>query len=348
MIKTLQLGRGLAAVSVIAFHLSYMMAAPKYGGQAILGDYTRHGHYGVEFFFVLSGFIILFAHINDLGRPQALGTFLYRRFVRLFPTYWLYTAILTAMILLGLGSSVIPSTGEGWFSALTLVRIDGSAPPLAPAWSLFHEVVFYLVFSLLILNLRWGLLAFALFVGAGLFLQELTTEGHRTPLSVYGSVYNIFFAFGMVAYKLYTRDGKGLLELVSGVLLVWAAFWLAPGDDSLARPVMVGLGFALLLAGITKFERAGYISVPKFFVYLGDASYSIYLIQIPVMGAVLKLMRKAQEYTELSPYVVYVIVLIATTAAGCCAYSLIERRIMSQLRRREKRAGALHIQAAKA
>jgi peptidoglycan/LPS O-acetylase OafA/YrhL len=348
MIKTLQLGRGLAAVSVIAFHLSYMMASPKYGGQAILADYTRHGHYGVEFFFVLSGFIILFAHINDLGRPQALGTFLYRRFVRLFPTYWLYTAILTGMILLGLGNSSIPATVEGWFSALTLVRIDGSAPPLAPAWSLFHEVVFYLVFSILILNFRLGLLAFALFVCTGLFLQEITIEGHRTPLSVYGSVYNVFFVFGMAAYKLYQRAGNGVPELVAGAALVWAAFWLASGDNSLTRPVVVGLGFALLLAGITKFERAGYIGVPKFFVYLGDASYSVYLIQIPVMGAMLKLMRKAQEYTELSPYVVYVIVLVATTAIGCCAYSVIERHIMSQLRRREKSAAALPIQAAKA
>ena len=67
MLRVLQAGRGLAAAGVAAFHLSMTMGVDRYGGVPVFTDFTRQGFRGVDFFFVLSGFIIFFAHFKDLG-----------------------------------------------------------------------------------------------------------------------------------------------------------------------------------------------------------------------------------------------------------------------------------------
>ena len=69
MLKCLQAGRALAALAVVAFHLSTAFSDPRYGSHSIGQAFTRHGNLGVDFFFVLSGFIILNAHARDIGRP---------------------------------------------------------------------------------------------------------------------------------------------------------------------------------------------------------------------------------------------------------------------------------------
>src|SRR4051794_11170095 len=104
MLRVLQASRALAATSVAAFHLSVDMGLERYGGDAAFREFTRHGFRGVDFFFVLSGFIILFAHAGDIGKPQAWAEYLYRRWVRVFPIYWLYTAGFVGLLLLGLGT----------------------------------------------------------------------------------------------------------------------------------------------------------------------------------------------------------------------------------------------------
>src|SRR3546814_19253581 len=57
-IKSLQIGRGLAAMAVLAFHLSIMVTEPRFNLPPIFADYTSHGRLGVDFFFVLSGFLM--------------------------------------------------------------------------------------------------------------------------------------------------------------------------------------------------------------------------------------------------------------------------------------------------
>lgn len=108
MLKTLQAGRGIAAISVAAYHLSITMGNPRYGGNAAFQAYTNAGDRGVDFFFVLSGFIILFAHIADIGHPEACGRYAYRRFARLFPIYWLYTAIFVLLLFVVGGEARTP------------------------------------------------------------------------------------------------------------------------------------------------------------------------------------------------------------------------------------------------
>lgn len=338
MIRTLQAGRAVAALSVAAFHLTIMMAAPRYGGVSVFGEVTRYGNRGVDFFFVLSGFIILAAHARDIGHPAAWGNYAYRRFIRVFPIYWLYTAVFCALLaVFGGVDAAMPDNAADWLTSLTLVRFTDVAPPLGQAWTLFHEVAFYAVFSLLILNRTLGALAIAAFLAVAVVFHQYPPDLTRNALNVYTADYNFYFVFGMVAYLLYRKGlaGKGLAATLAGVALTLAGLLGPQLPQGLSRLVLAA-GMALLLTGLAKLEKSGSIRVAGWLAFVGDASYSIYLTHTNVEGLLLKISLRLHLNHLLGPQLTYVVMLAATAGAGCLAYVLVERPLLRMLRRRRQ------------
>lgn len=161
-LRSLQQGRGLAAMAVVAFHLSLLLGSSRYLNDAVFLNFTHRGNLGVDFFFVLSGFIIVFAHHKDINQPERAPEYLLKRFTRLFPVYWLYTAIFCGLVALGFGSaSIVPENFSNWVSTIFLIRLDSFELPITPAWTLIHELAFYLIFATLILNRTFGIIILA-------------------------------------------------------------------------------------------------------------------------------------------------------------------------------------------
>jgi peptidoglycan/LPS O-acetylase OafA/YrhL len=326
-------------MSVAAFHLSIMMAAARYGGTHVFGAVTRYGKHGVDFFFVLSGFIILLAHARDLGHPGAWGRYLKRRFVRVYPVYWLYTLVFVAVLMLAGGTDAsMPDRPLDWLTSLSLVRFSDASPPLGQAWTLFHELAFYAVFSMLILNRLLGALALAAFVAASVAFHPGPHDLARTALHVYTSGYNVYFVLGMAAYLLYRQGGKGLVETGAGLALALATL-AAPSWRQDLSPLALAAGLALMLAGVAKLERAGALVVPRWLGFVGNASYSIYLTHINVEGLLLKIAAKLHVGAVLGPALTYVVLLAATGAVGCLAYVLVERPLLGMLATQRAREG---------
>jgi len=282
----------MAALAVVAFHLSLMMGLERYGGVAVFRDFTAHGNLGVDFFFVLSGFIIMYAHSRDIGNPSKWGKYFYRRFVRIFPIYWLYTLGFVTVLFLGFGTDAkMPTTFIDWATALTLIRFTEISPPIGEAWTLFHEIAFYLTFSILILSRRIGIAVILAVLFALVTLYRFTPETERTAFNVYLAAINLEFYFGMAAYWLYKRGGKGVAEFLGGTMIVLAGTLYLQTTQQVPQ-IALAAGFAFVMTGLIKLEAANLISIPRILSILGDASYSIYLTHVSLLGLFLKILIK--------------------------------------------------------
>jgi exopolysaccharide production protein ExoZ len=83
--QTLQAGRGLAALAVVMFHsATYMSVDPRFWRQPVYLSIFNLGSLGVEYFFVLSGLVMLSAHWKDQGDPSALRSYFWKRFRRIY------------------------------------------------------------------------------------------------------------------------------------------------------------------------------------------------------------------------------------------------------------------------
>lgn len=334
MLNSLQASRALAALAVAAFHLSIMMGEARYGGQAVFGDFTARGYLGVDFFFVLSGFIILFAHQRDIGQPAAAGAYLWRRFVRLFPIYWLYVGIFALLVgVAGLGTAAkLPTTWQEVLTAVTLVRFSSEVLPFPVAWSLHHELLFYALFAILILNVRAGWAAFALLALVCLAFSFLRWNTGSPALQTYTAAYNLYFLLGMGACVLYRRPGPAGVYLLLGVAICAVAGWLLVNEMRHAQLLLAG-GFALVVAGVAKLEQAGRLSAPLWLVFIGDASYTLYLLHESVSGLLLKVSMRLRLHQVLGPELLYGAVIVGTVALCCLAYVLLERPLLNLLRK---------------
>jgi peptidoglycan/LPS O-acetylase OafA/YrhL len=317
--------RGLAALAVAAFHLSY-------SGIPVFRGLTSHGNLGVDFFFVLSGFIIMYAHGRDIGRPERTGRYIWRRFTRIYPIYWLYTAIFLILVSLGLTvGTKLPGSASAWLAAVSLVRLSAAAPLLHPAWTLFHEVGFYALFALLILR-RWlGVATLAVWFAlcAATFHYTIVPET-RTPWLTYTAAHNLNFLAGIIACSVYRRGAPAgrMLALSAGLFL--AAVALDFDHNMLSMPAFAS-AFAALIGGIVMLEARG-LRLPAFARLIGDASYSIYLTHEAFESLILKVASAAHVEAVIGRHGFYLAALAVTVIAGVAAYVLIERPLLEFLR----------------
>ncbi|MCJ1960827.1 acyltransferase family protein [Novosphingobium mangrovi (ex Hu et al. 2023)] len=330
-LDTLQAGRGIAALLVVIFHLNEsILAKEKYLGHELLRIF-RGGSSGVEFFFVLSGFLMMWLYHKRLGDTQFVRTFLSRRFARIYPIYWL---ILTAVVPVYF---IIPSFGEGYETNLvdivasyTLFPIENH-PILGVAWTLRHEVFFYLMFAALIAfprYMKWGFLVWGLVSFAANFLDA-------DPFII--SRWNVIFLIGVLA-ALYCRGNVAYPRLwaIAGVVgfaagIYMRGYELASGE---VTTIVFGLASAAILIGFVSLEHKGHVEVSPWLVKLGDTSYSLYLVHFPVLSLLAKVFFSLEFASAVPDVLVAVIFVLAAVVAGAMTHYLVERRLVVRDRSR--------------
>jgi peptidoglycan/LPS O-acetylase OafA/YrhL len=130
----------MAAVAVVLHHAGELLSAPVFGGYVPMHGMFRFGHPGVDFFFVLSGFIISTVHSRDIGRPRALLPYAVKRLTRIYPIYWFATALAIALSGLGLPGDpalTVGSLAPGKLLASLLLLPQHSPPLVNVAWTLW-------------------------------------------------------------------------------------------------------------------------------------------------------------------------------------------------------------------
>ncbi|GAA3786528.1 acyltransferase [Qipengyuania pelagi] len=306
----MQAGRALAALAVVIHHAN-ISATNLIGGAPRFSEFLGYGALGVDFFFVLSGFIIYYSSADSRPDREWVIGFLLRRGIRIYIPYW-PLGIAVALFYLSVPGIGSPGHQFGWFSTLTLLPTD-KLPALLPAWTLQHEVFFYLVFAMLIwMRSLWiGLAVWTL-------AMALLWYPNGPESNVMLASMNIEFVAGIMAAFLVMRDKVPTL-LFSGLAIGFLVFYFVGGPST--NSLVFGMGVAFLVAVAASFELRGRIHIPSFVLLLGNASYAIYLIHNPLLAVTTRLVRAM----DLTWGMAMAVGIAASTAAGIAYYFGYER-----------------------
>ena len=336
---SIQILRAVAALGVLLHHTAHEVAA-KTGVSVPLGEFVV-GAGGVDLFFVISGFVMVYASERLFAQPGASRVFFLRRLARIVPLYWAATAILVGYVYVA--HRIFPPpfiTTEGVIASFLFIPYPlpngAMAPVHALGWTLNYEMFFYAVFALAIMLPRRSAIfvisaLFALLVALGLLMPL------RQPFAFWFSPIILEFCFGMFI-ALAWPDSRRLprwasLSLIAAALAAYAvsALW---GPVVAWRALEWGVPGAMLVAALA-LARAEVTQPPgpvaRAFVFLGDASYSLYLVHAIVIPAVRRVMPSLD--TPLMPWLYALALIGASIAAACLSYLWFERPITRALQR---------------
>ncbi len=285
VIHGLQVFRGLAALAVVAHHTALSTDAFVAAMPAALSRVFGLGAFGVDFFFVLSGFIIMHAHLHEAGRPERMGAYLFKRLTQIFPAYW---PIGLALVGLYAALPTLSASGGREFSYVSsLLLLPADRPPaLSVAWTLVHELMFYAVFLLWFVSRRvfWaGLLVWVTCIAVA-YGSDFDAGWQRYPLGLL----NIEFMLGVFAARLYRQGAlarrAGMLIAGGGCLALVVLVLLYGGRAHQAARLLLALGLGAVMLGVAIRERQQPLTWPPLLLALGNASYSIYLVHNPLLS----------------------------------------------------------------
>lgn len=351
-LRTIQALRAIAAIAVMFAHLYGIEARTNEAGP-LLSPLVLAGMSGVDLFFVISGFVMVWVS-GDLERgPRTSLSFFYARVTRIYPTWWLFAGVFAAYFYITLGVPWDPEqlakTGasgpEHLFKSAFLLP-QPNLPVLQLGWTLVHEMYFYVVFAgLLLLPRAWRLPAMLVWAGiiiASMLIGRATFHG-LTPVSLVLHPMTLEFLMG-AGIGFLVRARITSLALPALLIGLAGAFYAIINVDitSLAptfpiqRMLFFGIPAALIVYGLVALETRSEFGkrVPGFLVRIGDWSYSLYLGHLIVIAAVARLYDAMLGHDSVAVQAGYLIVasLTAIAVAGL-TYHLFERPSMRFLRR---------------
>ena len=322
--------RAVAALMVVLHHESITLSDRLH--LPVAGYDWIYGASGVDIFFVISGFVMTISSEPLIRSPHAARTFLARRLERVVPMYWLLTTLKIVLVLAHPTAS-LNGLGSWWHVVASYLFLPAFPPnvasgPLEPVlivgWTLNFEMMFYALFALAlatrvsIVKFMAPVLCFFVVVCVLMPTKPWPVVWYQSPLA---------------------------LEFLAGILLAKSVSWVRRIPVWLALPAAITAAIALLnvnaVVDVWRFLKWGLPAVvivaaavrlepllgpkaPRWFLELGDASYSVYLVH----GFVLPLFAEILSHTRTDwPGVLFVsllAMLVATGLAGDAVYRLVE------------------------
>lgn len=145
-LEGIEAGRGIAALLVLLAHATIILGFPQNLGVDGFNGLFKFGHAGVEFFFVLSGFIIFYIHHQDIGQLNQLANYWQKRFIRIMPTYWVVLALYGCILVITPTAERHEREFDTIFRSIFLLP-GGHGQILGVAWTLTRELLFICCFQ---------------------------------------------------------------------------------------------------------------------------------------------------------------------------------------------------------
>ena len=321
--------RGVAALLVVWYHI---FEGFQFAGNKPVIDFINHGYLAVDFFFILSGFVVGYAYDNRWGKTLTLGGFFRRRLIRLQPMVIMGAVIGAASFLISGMERWDGTHATLWLTFLAFVcgclmlpalprmprevRGNGEMFPLnGPCWSLFFEYVGNIVYALFIRRLSTRLLAVLSFA-----LCCALTWFAVTDQSGYGSIgvgwtvdrTNILggslrmlcpFTMGLLLSRIFKplRQARGAFWTSAALLLAIFHIPYTYSDGALSLNGMFEAACIIAVFPLVVWYAASGkttdIASTRICRFLGDISYPLYIVHYPIMYAFYMWLIKTRQYT---------------------------------------------------
>lgn len=342
-LSSIQILRGIAASLVVVLHI--LASMDTYYHFSIITNYPILAAFlesGVDVFFVISGFIMFTVTQNKFGQGYA-WTFIKKRAFRVLPLYWTLTLLYVALLLL------IPSAfNTSSFDLLKLTQsllfiphLNNSGdvmPVVSVGWTLNFEMYFYVCFAIaLLFSKKAGLFLALIIITLGLVFQSVSGFNH-VALSIISNSLILEFLMGVLASIVYSQIyankerlaitlNRRKLNIIGCTILLllilyWVVFYEYVVALQLPRFIIWGVPSVLLLIIFISFEPL--IKNWKGGVFIGDISYSLYLIQVFTLPVVIKIAMLTSLNSLLFIIFVGLCQYVISIIAATWSYKLIE------------------------
>ena len=360
--------RGAAALMVVWYHVFEGFAFAE-GTNGVEGggliDVFNHGYLAVDFFFMLSGFVISYAY-DDRWNKMSLSDFFKRRLVRLHPMIVMGAIIGTVTFLLGgcmmWDGSVAPMSGvalaffltccfiPAWPGAMHEVRGNGEMFPLnGPAWSLFFEYIGNICYALFIRRFSTKVLAiwtailgviyawFAIFNVSG---YEMVGVGWTIMdnVNIFGGLLRMMFPFSLgmlLARNFRPTRVRGIFWIAIAVLFALFSVPFFPSVDGICVNGIFEMCCIMLIFPALVWLGASGVTSDKASTgickFLGDLSYPLYIVHYPVMYLFYAWLIKNQLYTLGETWQVVACVYATNVALAYAALKLYDEPVRKWL-----------------
>jgi exopolysaccharide production protein ExoZ len=315
--RTIQFLRFTAALYITLFHISHWW---DYKHDTLSGLF-HNGYGAIDLFFVISGFVVVQSADDFKTGWLSFLLFLKKRFIRIYPIYWLF---LIFFLITGMVSLTGRTWSQCWKAVFLLPRHQGI---IRTTWTLQWELYFYFLIGLTVLH-RYSRYLIALLFILSLAANSAALLGAIDYESLPANqLYNelvLEFFLGAVVWKFFKK-----VSLAVAILLVilGALLFLLPVQINSSHFIAFGLPSVILLTGLTALEWQKKITVPDWVVLLGNASYSLYLIHLPIINTFLGNLNKTWSANKglLLVFVMAVVVL------SVLVYQIIEKPVLKYL-----------------
>ncbi len=318
-LHALQYLRAIAALAVVYSHTVIQVE----GYQQFL---AHAGSFGVDIFFVISGFIMIYIARPDT-RPVA---FFIARIRRVVPLYWFFTFLMAGILLVM--PSVFKATVFQWDTLLKSLAFiphwstayEGYVWPIvAPGWSLIFEMYFYLVFAIsLLLAERYRILFISVVITVVFIIATRLNTGESAVAQFFSESMVFEFILGMLLAFAWKR-GLRLPSSTAWYLLLFGSCLLFL-DLPVPRIVEYGLPSLFIVMACL------YIRIKEYSwaVLLGDASYALYLSHIFTLGVLRKFVAPLLGEGQTAAYLFVVISMVVCTIVSVYIHKWVDNWLL--------------------
>lgn len=333
-IDNIQVARGVAALIVFLFHFHSIELL--YGDDRLTPQFFNYGRFGVDLFFVISGFIMVYISGPALAGFETARGFLVRRVLRIYPLYWFVTLGVLA-VWLGSGKAFFDGTvaEDPNILASLLLWPHERDPVIHVGWTLIHELYFYIVFAaLLFAPPKWRVPAIGLW-GALIGLVHLIGAAPQSPLGqLITHPLSLEFVAGAFIAVIRPRFGNRASWIAAGLgvlYLIGTIYFVGINvpdtnlvDRNWYRVAAFGPPAAFFIFAIAVPNAPGK-QTPKVATALGDWSYGLYLVHFPIIAVTGAIWAKFSSPGLLDNAVMFVVSLSIIIIASWVLHVLVEK-----------------------